>query len=417
VSRPDVLVADEGGQGVSAPGVERADLRGSLPLVLAAFAMSFVLVGGGIDTVGIFINAIVQSTDWTRSALSLGVAVGAITAALAAPAIGAAVDRYGVRVPMLAGAGLLAVGFGALVAMRAPWHFVAANVFLGAGFAAAGLLPLTIAISVRVRERTALALGIAATGSSAGALLLAPLLQAIVESLGWRGGYVVLGAAVVLTPLAFLPFALPRGPLQRAAAARPALSLRAELRRPGTPGLLALIVLPGLTTFAVSVHLVPYLTGLGHPGATAALALGGCIGIAAAGKLGGGAFADRVGPLAALRVALALGTASFALLPAADAGAALVGFVALYGLALGALAAVTPALARDVLGAERFGVLFGVLQLLGMLTAAIGPVAAGIVFDATGRYTAAIALWGAAMAAALAVALAMRVPAREPPPA
>jgi MFS family permease len=405
--------------GTTAPGAPRADLRASRPLVLAAFAISFVLVGGGIDTVGVFINAIVASTDWTRSALSLGVAVGAVTAALAAPAIGAAVDRFGVRVPMLAGAGLLAVGFGALVAMRAPWHFVAANVFLGAGFAAAGLLPLTIAITVRVREGTALALGIAATGSSLGALLLAPLLQALVETLGWRGGYVALGSAVVLTPLAFVPFGLPRGPLQRAAPdqARPAVSLGAELRRPGTPGLLALMVLPGLTTFAVSVHLVPYLTGLGHSGARAALALGGCIGIAAAGKLGGGAFADRVGPLAALRLALGLGAASFAVLPAASAAPALVTFVALYGLAIGALAAVTPALARDVLGAERFGVLFGVLQLVGMLTAAIGPVAAGVVFDATGRYTAAIALWGAAMAAALVVALAMRMPARETPPA
>jgi MFS family permease len=174
-------------------------------------------------------------------------------------------------------------------------------------------------------------------------------------------------------------------------------------------------VLPGIATFAVSVHLVPYLTGVGHSGQTAALALGGCIGVAGVGKLGGGGLADRIGALGALRLGLLFGLASFGLLPAAGASGALLGFVALYGLALGALAAVTPALAREVLGAERFGTLFGLLQLVAMLTAASGPVIAGMVFDSTGRYTPAIAVWALALGASLLVALAMRMPARAEP--
>ena len=79
------------------------DLATAAPLVLAGFAISFVLIGGGIDTVGVFINAIVQSTDWARSALSLGVSVGAVTAAGATPLVGLAIDRYGVRVPIATG--------------------------------------------------------------------------------------------------------------------------------------------------------------------------------------------------------------------------------------------------------------------------------------------------------------------------
>jgi cyanate permease len=46
-----------------------------------------------------------------------------------------------------------------------------------------------------------------------------------------------------------------------------------------------------------------------------------------------------------------------------------------------------------------------------MLAAAAGPVAAGALYDATGGYGQALALWIAAMAAALAVALWMRVDA------
>jgi cyanate permease len=69
-----------------------------------------------------------------------------------------------------------------------------------------------------------------------------------------------------------------------------------------------------------------------------------------------------------------------------------------------------PALARAVLGAQRFGTLFGVLQLTGILAAAVGPVTAGLLFDATGRYTEAMVLWGGSMGCALLVALAMRTP-------
>ena len=390
-------------------------LRASYPLVAAGFVISFVLVGGGIDTVGVFINAIARSTDWARSALSLAVSVGAVTGALTIPLVGVAIDRFGVRVPMTVGVGLLAVGFAIVINMQVPWHFVAANVFLGAGFAACALLPLTVAIAVRVRERTALALGTAAAGASAGALVLAPVLQAAVESLGWRGTYVYLGAAVVLTPIPLLLFALPRGRLAAADpdGAAPGLPGLAELRRPGVPGLVALLVLPGVVTFGVSVHLVPLLTDLGFSGRTAALALGGSVGVAAVGKIFGGGLADGFGALRTLRVALLLGAGSFALLAFAASRPLLACFVALYGTALGTHVAVFPVLARQVLGSQRFGTLFGALQLLAMLAAAVGPVAVGGLYDATGGYSEAIVLWGVAMALAVLVAGAMRVPGAE----
>jgi cyanate permease len=102
--------------------------------------------------------------------------------------------------------------------------------------------------------------------------------------------------------------------------------------------------------------------------------------------------------------------------------AVLVAFVLCYGAYLGTSVSVTPVLARAVLGEARFGSQYGALQLGAMLAAAAGPVAAGALYDATGSYGRALALWIGAMAAALAVALWMRVapavaltgPAAEP---
>lgn len=389
-----------------------AGIRDALPLVIAGFAISFIVVGGGIDTVSVFLNAITKATDWSRSGLSLGVSVGAVMAALSTPVVGILVDRYGVRVPMTAGVILLAVGFLILVGMHEPWHFVAANVALGPGFAACALLPITVAVTIRIPDRTTLALGIIGAGSSAGALALAPALQVVTETVGWRGGYLALGAAVVLTPLPCLLFALPRGRLRPAAPARTQrggeLRLVQELRQPGVAPLAAVMILPGLVGFSISVHLVPYLAGLGHPGAVAAAALGATIGISAIGKIGGGFVGDRFGPLATLRYALLLDVVALVLLQYAAGGAALSAFVILYGLALGAQIAVIPAIAVTVLNAERFGTLFGVLQLGAMLASAIGPISSGLIYDRTGQYAGAIVVWLVAMSAAAAISWWMR---------
>ena len=396
---------------MTSPGATGSALRAALPLVIAGFVISFVVIGGGIDTVSVFLNAISKATDWSRSGLSLAVSVGAASAALSTPLVGVAVDRFGVRPPMIAGVALLAVGFGCLLTMTEVTHFVVANVFLGAGFAACALLPITIAVTVHVPQQTALALGIVGAGSSAGALVLAPTVQRLIDSFGWRGAYMAMGIAVVLTPLPFLAFALPRGRLQRAGgavAATPATSLMHDLKRQGVLPLTALMVLPSLAGFSVSVHLVPYLSGLGHAGTLAAAALGATIGISAIGKVAGGYVADRFGALRTLRLALLLWAAALVLLARASGMPALGAFVLLYGLALGTQIAVIPAIALIVLGGERFGALFGILQLAAMLASAVGPVASGVLFDRTGGYTGALALWIGAMMVAALIAFMMR---------
>ncbi len=386
-------------------------LRAGLPLVIAGFVISFVVIGGGIDTVSVFLNAIAKSSNWSRSGLSLAVSVGAASAALSTPLVGLAVDRFGVRVPMTAGVALLAVGFGCLMKMTEVAHFVIANLFLGAGFAACALLPITVAVTVHIPQRTTLALGIVGAGSSAGALVLAPTVQRLIDAFGWHDAYVILGIAVVLTPLPFLAFALPRGRLRRgdgSVTPPPGTSLMQDLKRRSVLPLTALMVLPSLAGFSVSVHLVPYLSGLGHAGTLAAAALGATIGISAIGKVAGGYVADRFGALPTLRFALLLWAGALVLLARATGVPTLAAFVLIYGLAFGTQIAVIPAIAVTVLGSERFGALFGILQLAAMLASAVGPVVSGIIFDATGGYAGALVMWIAATLFAALVAFVMR---------
>lgn len=388
-----------------------------VPLVAAGFAISFMLVGGGINTAGVFLSAVALDTGWPRSVLSLALSVGAVVAAVSMPVVGTAVDRVGVRMPVAVGAGLIACGYGITASMGEPWHFIAANVFLGAGFGASALLPMTLAISILVPDRKALALGVAATGSSAGAFVMAPAVQVAIEHLGWRGAYVAMGVLAVAVPIVLVLSVLPRGRLPSPAAPDGAAMAGPSAAPAETPRLAALLlagvmVLPGLVTFGLAVHLVPHLVASGLDQRAAAMTLGSAIGLSALGKLAGGWVADRIGLLATLRGALTCGVASIALLIAPPSVALLASFALLYGLYIGTTVAVIPAIALGILGAARFGSLFGLLQLTAMLAGAVGPIATGAVFDATGSYRNAILGWIIAMTAALGVSLLMRgVPA------
>ncbi len=395
-------------------------IRAAWPLIAAGFAIQFVVIGGGIDTVSVFLNALATANGWPRGTLSAGIGVGVVAAGLATPGVGILIDRFGVRVPIAIGAALLAGGFGVLFAMTAPWHFVAANVLLGPGFAATAMLPITIAVTVRVPDRTAFALGVVSVGASAGALLLAPTLQAVIDARGWRATYAVLGVVVMLTPLVALA-ALPKGRLQRtrpgeAPAEKPApLDLRRELRRPGVAPLAALLVVPGLVNFGFQVHIVPYLASVGHGAQVAAAALGAAVGLSAIGKVAGGALGDRIGALQALRLALVLQAGALTLLPLTGHVAVLALFVALHGVAVGTEVAVTPVLALRVLGESRFATMYGLLQLGSTVAIGLAPVIPGLFFDAMGSYVGAVAFWIVAMSIGVAIAFRMRPPARAAP--
>jgi predicted MFS family arabinose efflux permease len=273
-------------------------------------------------------------------------------------------------------------------------------------------------VTVRVPDRTALAIGLVSAGASLGALVLAPTLQALIETRGWRATYLTLGVAVVLVPLGLL-WALPKGRLQRSApgeapaAKPPPLDLRRELRRPGVLPLGLLLIVPGLVNFGFQVHVVPYLAGVGHDATIAATALGAAVGISAVGKVAGGFLGDRIGVLAALRLALMVQVVALSLLPFAASIPILGLFLALHGIAVGTEVAVTPVLALRILGGARFATLYGLLRLASTVAIGLAPVIPGLFFDATGSYAGAVVFWIVTMLIGVAVTFVMRLPARE----
>jgi MFS family permease len=166
--------------------------------------------------------------------------------------------------------------------------------------------------------------------------------------------------------------------------------------------LLAAVFAANMLAFAVlSVHLIPLLAARGLSTAQAA-ALAALIGpMQVAGRVVEYVFGRRFSGAAARLVALVLLPAALLVLIRADASFLALGVaLGLYGASNGVMTIVRAVVPAELFGRERYGTLNGALSVPVVVSRAAGPVAASLLWAATGGYTA--ILWGLVLISALA---------------
>jgi MFS family permease len=291
-------------------------------------------------------------------------------------------------------------------------------------------VPCTATVVRWFVRRRGLAVGLASAGGSLGTFVLPQVAHLLVSRLGWRAAYVVFGLAIAIA-LGLLAQLMRREP--------EALGLRPDGDPPGaapepaeravpvgaewTPGaairsrafwmLFAVFGATWLPVFVPLVHLVPHARDLGIAAYWAAT-LVSATGIGAiAGRVLMGAVSDRVGRRPALALGLVLQALSFAGFVVARELPALYATALAFGFAYGAVSTMLPATVSDFFGRRHAGALVGMYFGLGAPIIALGPVAAGWIYDRTGSY--ALAWWLSAAANGLALALlaGARAPQRD----
>lgn len=395
-------------------------------VVGAAFAVLFVAYGLQFSF-GVFVTAVTADAGWSRRQLLVpyGIYVAAYSAL--SSVAGFATDRFGPRRVVAVGGVFLGVGWAWFGLARSLWEvYVALGVVAGVGMSATWVPCNATVVRWFVRRR-GLAVGAASAGGSVGNLVAPPVAAVLVEGVGWRAALVAMAAAggAVLVACSRVvvrdPEALglhPDGaaaPAPLAASDPGGLSL-AEARRTATFWCLAgVFSLSWLVVFVPFAHLVAFAESLGYGTAGASLLLS-AVGLGGvAGRLGAGPLSDRVGRRPALAGALALQVASFAGFAASRAPAALFVPAVAFGASYGGSVALFPALVADRFGRRSAGAIVGTLFAGAGSVAAVGPVVAAVLYDATGSYRLAFVLCAAANAAALALAFSLRPPRRRTP--
>lgn len=393
------------GAGLSAPQEWRAGWK----LVLAA-AIGFSFVSTMTTGMGAFMQPLADEFGWSRTLVSAGLPIAGLVTVLLAPFAGLYVDRIGCRKMALPGLFLM---IGSTAAFSLTNGSPVQWLFLWIIYA---LVSLTVAINVwstaiagAFTTARGLALGLTLAGTGLAQAIMPIFATTLIDSIGWRGAFLALafgwgGIAFVLCLLFFHDRRIlaPWGKKAVAAAATQAAQGVAAASVPAVPGLtipealrdsklwrIALSTfLLMILTIGLLIHQIPILTELGVTRTNAAMlaGLGGVAGII--GKLVTGTLIDRyranwVGGITLATTAMAFGF----LLDGIRTPTLVVVAVLVNGYSAGTKLQICSYLTSRFAGLRNYGTIFGAMGSLIALGSALGPLAAGMIYDMTGGYT------------------------------
>jgi OFA family oxalate/formate antiporter-like MFS transporter len=366
-------------------------------VVAAAFAVTFVGFGSAY-TFSAFVESLQKDFAASRGSVALVFSLAGFLYFGLGIVSGPLADRWGSR--RMAVIGMLLTGTGLAIASTA--HNLAevyAAYGLGVGLGVGcSYVPVVGAVQRWFRKRRGFASGLAVSGIGVGTLVMPPFASLLIDALGWRNAYLVLGAlaAVVGGGMALMIENDPRdrglGPdgdaLQSGAQSAPpaGASVSEAIRSPRFAVLYAACLICSFGVFVPFVHLVPYATDHGVPQSSAVLLLG-VIGVGStAGRFFLGGLADRMGrqlSLLTMYAGMAIALAVWAL--STDFWS-LAAFAFTYGVFYGGWVAVLPAVVTDYFGGRNVSAIIGVLYTSVAFGTLVGPSAAGFAFDLSHSY-------------------------------
>ena len=404
--------------------------RGNWPMVVAAMTGISVAALPTV-TLGLFMQPLSDEFGWSRTQISLGLSIFALVAVPLTPFAGLLVDRFGARrvaVPGVMLSGACFAAFGLMSGSYYQW------IALWVAYTLASLLIKALvwgtAISTAFTKSRGLALALLLSGTALATAAGPTVARLLIAEWGWRGGYAGLGVgwaglAALLTLFFFHetkgPVASPTtGARVAPAALLPGgLTVREAVRNPAIRRIALAAFIQTMMGAAISVHMVPLLAadGLSLAQATTLAAVVGLASIA--GKLITGSLIDRFSGSFLPVVNFSGPFLTYLLLLHASGSLVLLGLATfVLGFASGASLQLCTYLTTRYAGLRNFGTIFGIVSSMMAAGAGIGPVVAGLIYDATGGYAPLlIAGMPAAVIAGLAVFRLGAYPVFAPIPA
>ena len=390
-------------------------------VILGASFLIIAMSIGTLFTLAVFLEPMQTSLGWSRASIGAIGFFNWIVMGAGGFVAGYFSDRFGTRIVVLIGSGLLGLGLLLSSQVSAVWQFYVTFGLMVGGGVSAFYVPLTVTAVKWFGGSRGMAAAVVSAGNGLGILALSPLSRWLINEFEWRTAFVVLGdlAWLIVVPAGLLlrnPPATPDDPAPRAR------------HLAATPGMAALGVWRSWPFWAIALthfaccaahsgplfHLVSHAIDLGISKMAAAGILGASGFSSIFGRIGTGMVADRVGAKPTLLAALALQAVMISsFLLTTDLGA-MYGLALVFGVAYGGAMPLYALVTREYFGERVMGTAYGAVFFISCIGMGIGSYAGGAIHDALGSYTWLFLGSFAIGSMAVALGLTLRPPARVP---
>jgi MFS family permease len=358
---------------------------------LAAALVLSSIGGVGMWSVIVALPAIQAEFGVARSAASLPYTVTMICFGFGSIALGRLSDRFGIRVPVVAGTLVLGLGYALAGQAGSLWQFIVAQGLLVGVASSATFAPMIADTSLWFTRNRGKAVAIISSGSYLAGTVWPPVVQHFIQTVGWRRTFLGIAAFCVVT---MLPLALAlrrRSPLATPAAARLAAAARSARPLDLSPGALQLVlIIAGLSCCVAmsmpQVHIVAYCADLGHGAARGAQMLSLMLGFGIVSRLASGWICDRIGGRRTLLLSSSLQALALALFLPFDSLPSLYVLSALFGFVQGGLVPSYAVIIREFYPPQEAGVRVATVITATVFGMALGGWMSGVIYDLTGSY-------------------------------
>jgi MFS family permease len=356
--------------------------------VLTGFATVFIY------SFSFMVKPLQHEFGWNNEQIARTFSLAAISVAFCSPFMGRLFDRIEPRKLVAAMMVAFGLGLGSLAYLTPHLgQLYACAIFIGIAGTGTYQLGYARIVTGWFERRLGAGLSIVVAGSGVGSLLIPPLVQYLIPTIGWRHTYLVLAAFPLLVgaPLTFLFARAPKSATERATAAQSAEAIGITWPKALTSLSFWLLAL-GVCALSLSengalAHLAPMLSEHGLTPRNVAFTAS-LLGVSSVvGRFILGWLLDYLqGSYIAVASLLAAG-AGMLLLSHASTFSAAAPAAFLAGLGAGCELDLIPYMLRRYFGLRSFSTLYGLIYTVFAVSGAVAPLIVGHIYDATGSYT------------------------------
>jgi predicted MFS family arabinose efflux permease len=380
---------------MSEAAVEQAGVQRTTTALACAVGTAFGFVPLIVQTFPMFLKPLAAQFGWARSEVAGLLIAAGVAGAVGSPIAGWLTDRLGARPVVLPGTILFGLGVLLLpLTAGAPWLLYGVFLLLGLMQTAAGPIPYNKVIAATFHRHRGMAIGLAVGGAlSIGNGLAPQLARTLLEHLGWREAYGVLGLlALGIVPILWAWLREPprtliqRRPIQ-GAASKTSTTRRQAFTSRNFWLTVAIVCCFWAAISGLRAHLAALLTDRGQSTALAANTLSIWSVGAFAGHIFMGYALDRARTARVAAWFFAITLAGFVLMvgPWSTPATILTG-AALTGLGMGAEVTLAPYVVTRFFGLASTAEIYAYITVCTGLAGAIGPYLMGLSFDVLHSY-------------------------------